>query len=170
MNKKTMFIIMGIIVLGLVGYSSSESSNTSGDTKPKENIEIEENVQIDENIDNEVVEYIIGGNHTDYSKLISTNSDTYGVQEDTVYVIPVGKYKVEFMSSESVGKFGLLEVENDTLIGIVEDGEYYENFEVRETIEISSTVNKAESSEIIINEGEQIDVNGNVIVKLTEIK
>lgn len=51
MNKKTMFIIMGIIVLGLVGYSSSESSNTSGDTKPEENIEIEENVQIDENID-----------------------------------------------------------------------------------------------------------------------
>lgn len=116
----------------------------------------------------DTIEYIIGGGSTDNSISVTTNSDTYGVQEDLVYILPVGNYTVEMLVERSTGSAGLVEIENQEVSSITEDGYYYEYFQARETISFNKLTNELGIHEITINENEQVDVNGNIVVKLTK--
>ncbi|MGL5750936.1 MAG: hypothetical protein ACRCXT_10445 [Paraclostridium sp.] len=115
-------------------------------------------------------EYLVGGNISENSKVVVNNSDVYGRQEDTVYIIPPGRYKVDLMLNESVGKVGNMEIESTELTEINEDGSTYDLFESRETIYFDSINEEVKTQEIEVKENEQIDVNGNIVIKLTEIK
>lgn len=173
-NKKALIggIIMSIILIPLA-YDLANDMDTDNElVYNTNNLEEDANVleytePVTEKV--EVIEYILGGNNMDYSKKVSVSSDVYGIQEDIVYEVPEGTYKIEMLTNKSVGKAGLVEIESCDLTREVEYGESYEYFKVRETISFNTLINEVESHEIIINSNEQIDINGNIVIKLTKI-
>ncbi|NJJ36825.1 hypothetical protein GSQ51_17875 [Clostridioides difficile] len=116
--------------------------------------------------------YVVGGDYNppDISRVVETNNDIYGQQKDIVYIIPSGTYNMKFLQDESVGKAGLVEIESTTKNTLTEsDGTSFEIFPVRESFEFNKLNDNVSDRIITINDGEQIDINVNIVIELTKI-